>query len=60
MSPQEKLARLSRLQEALDIPQDVLDSLSGPKKDGRETRGGTDCPNATLCKGDCQRREGGE
>jgi Pyruvate/2-oxoacid:ferredoxin oxidoreductase delta subunit len=43
VSSQQKLARLSRLQEALDIPQEVLDSLSPPTKKGQR-KGANECP----------------
>jgi Pyruvate/2-oxoacid:ferredoxin oxidoreductase delta subunit len=44
---QDKKERLKNLQKELDIPQDVIDSLS-PK----------DCPNADLCDKDCQKENG--
>jgi len=43
VSSHQKLARLSRLQEALDIPQEVLDSLSPPTKKGQR-KGANECP----------------
>ena len=53
MSSDRKRQRLARLQEELDIPQDVLDSLSGPGR--REDSGAGDCPNAEWCEGECGR-----
>jgi len=47
----QKQARLSRLQQELDIPQDVLDSLSQAQQSPRPSR--SDCPNSPLCDGDC-------
>ena len=43
LSDEQKAAKLSELQEKLDIPQDVLDSLSGGK-----------CPNSAFCDKDCK------
>jgi NAD-dependent dihydropyrimidine dehydrogenase PreA subunit len=56
LSSQQKLARLSRLQQELDIPQEVLDSLSRPAKETGPTA--ADCPNADYCDGDCTKQEG--
>ena len=44
---EDKKERLMNLQKELDIPQDVIDSLS-PK----------DCPNVGLCDKDCQKENG--
>jgi Pyruvate/2-oxoacid:ferredoxin oxidoreductase delta subunit len=44
---QDKKERLKNLQKELDIPQDVIDSLS-PK----------DCPNSDFCDKDCQKENG--
>ncbi|MBE0535851.1 MAG: ferredoxin family protein [Phycisphaerae bacterium] len=60
LSSQQKRDRLSRLQEELDIPQDVLDALSGPAKQKDKAKGAKDCPNAEFCEGDCQKREDDE
>ena len=45
----DKKERLKNLQKELDIPQDVIDSLS-PKE----------CPNADFCDKDCQKENGVE
>lgn len=60
LSAQQKLSRLARLQNQLDIPQEVLDSLSQDRP-GKEdsAAGSSDCPNADVCPRDCQ-KQGGE
>ena len=46
-SDEDKKERLKNLQKELDIPQDVIDSLS-PKE----------CPNSDFCDKDCQKENG--
>jgi len=60
LSEQQKLSRLAGLQSQLDIPQEVLDSLS-QNRPGKEDSAADsdDCPNADVCPRDCQ-KQGGE
>lgn len=56
LSAQQKLNRLAALQKQLDIPQEVLDSLSH----NAVITDSSDCPNAEFCSQDCQKPEGGQ
>jgi len=60
-SAQQKFSRLARLQNRLDIPQEVLDSLSPHRANRQEdtSAGNDECPNAGICQRDCQ-KQGGE
>jgi Pyruvate/2-oxoacid:ferredoxin oxidoreductase delta subunit len=59
LSTQQKLSRLSGLQKQLDIPQEVLDSLTGQSvKSTINNTGSAICPNSDICPGNCQQQGG--
>lgn len=59
LSAQQKLSRLAALQKQLDIPQEVIDSLSNNRMSTPNTATqSNDCPNSEFCSRDCQETEG--
>jgi len=54
----QKAQRLAELQSQLDIPQDVIDSLSSGSS--KKTSGQNDCPNAAFCDNECNEKGTGK
>jgi len=54
LSTRQKVLNLAKLQEKLDIPPEVLASLSGERMSQGGQTTSEDCPNARLCQGDCK------